>query len=167
MDSKYYQKYIDAAEKTGDPHSMVILAELYKAGAFGDSQYDEYIYWLKRFFETDEVKGLCIQLENNYSQSENSDETVPVSQCNNINLVQQMTLRNDILEAGIALGIYYRNSSEKEELELSLQCLIAALDASAWAYLDYTEEDGTKTDILCILKKVADRMEALGIKVGD
>lgn len=170
-----YESIIMGAEQ-GDPHCMLELAKLNKAGAFGSMNIDEYVYWLERFFEVPIIQQIVANLEDNYSNDDSSyrtdslnfqDNTVlpegaPFVEEDMSRYIYEFLLRDDIIEAGMALGIYYKNSSKKEELELSIRSLQAALDASAGDYLVYAHES-----ISSILIDIAKRMIKLGYWSGE
>lgn len=163
-----YDSIIQGAED-GDPFKMLELAKLYKAGVFGDSDYSEYLFWLKQFFETPKVNAVVLDLEEKYS-GDNSDEGSPHTcyfDLESSSIEEYTLLRGAIVEAGLALGIYYSKSSKKEELKLSSSSLVAALDASGWDYLTYDEPNGAQESILSLLHKVSNRIEALGFQAGE
>ena len=100
----YKEDVLEKAEN-GIPHYMLELAKLYKAGAFGDTDTDQYLYWLREFFQTSEVKKAA---------NDGNGATA---------------LLNDIVEAGISVGIYYSNSSDDHDLKAAAAALTAALNA--------------------------------------
>ena len=162
MMQRWDYEYIILQAESGDPHSMLEVAKLNKAGAFGDINIQEYVYWLKQFFDTPQIKYLVGEYEDNYSpdnpviDNPRLDEDAPVA------LVDEYILRNDIIEAGLALGIYYMNSSVRKELMLSRDSFMAALDASACDYLTVDSLDGQYDDIVSILVKIQSRLERFG-----
>ena len=159
-----YDSLIQAAEQ-GDPCKMLEVAKLYKAGAFGDSDHSEYLFWLKRFFESPKVNAILLELEDKYSGGDS-----PYSHyfdMESSSLEEYYVLCDSIVEAGLALGIYYSNSSKKENLELSRDSLVAALDASRWDYLTYDDPNGVEESILSLLGKVNDRIKKLGYQAGE
>ena len=134
----------------GNPHMMLMLANLYKAGAFGDLYYSEYVFWLKEFFNNEKVDAMVRYLED----KDNYDYPA-------LSFEEQATIRNDIIIAGTSLGIYYCGSSSKEELLDAIHWFMAALDASAWDNL----EDEHKRSIKDLLTQTEERFHMLGYEV--
>jgi hypothetical protein len=155
----------EAADQ-GDPHSIFIMAKLCKAGAFGDSALNDCIYWYKAFFNTPQIQNLVACLGEKYSPEQN-DRSDCVHDSADLDWENEMIYRNDIIEAGMVLGLYYRLSSKKDELFLARSCLVAALDASAWDDLEYMEFDGSNNSVLNAFGKVDDRIKELGFEVGE
>ena len=154
-----FDDIINRAED-GNPHFMLELSKLYRMGVFGDDKYEEYIHLLHQFFETPIIMAIVDQLEEDNCNDDleyEADLTWPIP-CD----MDLATLTEDIIEAGISLGLYYRNSCHKDELLLARHGLLAALDASKWDYMVHKESDGSTTDILSILTKVLSRLEELG-----
>ena len=163
-----YDSIIQGAE-SGDPVKMLELAKLYQAGAFGDSDYSEYVYWLEQFFNNEKVMAITSELEERYGNND-VDGNSPHSPCfdlESFSIEEYEILRGAIVEAGLSLGIYYRYSSEKDKLELAMQSLSAALDASGWDYLVSNEPNGAQESILTILNKISDRYNELGFNEGE
>ena len=69
-----YDSIIQGAE-SGDPCMMLELAKLYKAGAFGESDCNEYIFWLKQFFMTPKVESIVQELEERYDSCDDEQES--------------------------------------------------------------------------------------------
>ena len=151
-----YSEIIQKAND-GDPHMMVELAKLFKAGAFGETDYFEYIYWLKSFFENPKVKAVVNYLEAKYSNDNDYkiESDYPP-------LEEEAIIREDIIYAGISLGLYYYGSSRKDDLVLSLNSFVAALDASSWDYLECANASGKKEAITDLLTKTRNRMKKFG-----
>lgn len=155
-----YNEIINGAEN-GEPHMMLELAKLYKANTIYDSYYARYIYWLKCFFEVPVVQALTEWLEN----KEEDDYVVsPDSPMHELGQLEEILLREDIKEAGLALGLYYSRSGKEEELVYARDRLIDALNASAWDYLTFQEVDGSERSVISRIEELITRIDNIGIE---
>ena len=142
-----YEMLLSNAEN-GDPFAMCELANLYDMGAIPDSSESMFVYWYKRFWETPEVKAFLYNLD---SEDDNDESIDPFT---------EMALRGYVIEAGLALGLYYMNSTDIDEAKLALECIQYAWVASAFDYLDAEELDG-KSDIFQLLRQQQDWIDEL------
>lgn len=124
----------------GDPIAMYQIANYYDIGLLPDTSDGKYIYWFKRFWDTPEVKATVYNIESDEYNDETADPML------------EMLLRSYIVEAGLALGLYYMNSTNIREATFALECFSSAWSASAFDYLTVEDMDGT-TDIQQLIRK--------------
>lgn len=159
-DSNRYDT-IQQQAAAGDPHAMLELSKLYQMGVFMDSSDEQYLYWLKQFFSSPIIEAILIiadaedpeELDDNYYRSE-----AIVSE---IGVEAEAFLLDDIVEAGIELGLYYWNSNKKEDLYCARDALYGAWIANKLDFME-VEVSGEKTDVISILTMVLDRIRAFG-----
>ncbi len=151
--------------EAGNPHAMLKLAKLYKTGVFQDESDEQYIYWLQQFFASPVIDDLLITLDADEDgdftdEFFRSRETVDA-----IGFGTESVLQTDIIEAGVSLGLYFKNSCDKEELFCARDSLYAARIASRFDYMEVPETGGV-TDVLAILTSINKRIEVLGFGEG-
>lgn len=134
----------------GNPIAMYQLANYYDIGLLPDASDVKHIYWFKRFWDTPEVKATVFNIESDEYNDESVDPTL------------EMLLRGYIVEAGLALGLYYMNSTNIKEATFALECFSSAWFASAFDYLIVEDMDG-KTDIQQLLRKQQAWLEELEV----
>lgn len=139
--------------ENGNPFAMYELAHLYDLGVLSDPSETKFIYWFKKFWETREVQAALY----NYDCEEGYDDSIDIP--------TEMMLRDYIIEAGLALGLYYMNSTNIDEACFAFECLSAAWTSSRFAYIAPDELDG-KTDIAGLLRKQSEWLEELGVDLN-
>ena len=163
-DQGYYKSIKNEAE-AGDPHAMLQVAKLYKSRVFQDESDEEYIFWLKQFFASPVVDALLTTLD----ADEDGDFTDEFFRSQKIvdaiGFEAEGVLQADIIEAGVSLGLYFKNSCEKEELFCARDSLYAAWLASRFDYMEIPEAGGV-TDVLSILTAINKRIEDFGYVEG-
>ena len=147
-----YEMIIKEAEH-GDSLAMYRTANLYDIGVVPDPSGFKSIYWYKRFWESPKVQAAI----NNYDEKAPDDDRATV--------FDELYLRDCIIEAGLALGLYYMNSTDPEEACYAYECLCEAYFVSRFRYFTKEELDG-KTDINQLLEKQKKWLESLGVDVG-
>ena len=146
-----YDQIIMNAEN-GDSLSMYELAKLYKAGVFGDFHDADSVYWYCRFLDSPDIQQIQIYIEEQYSnnviEEDDEDESLYNDEIDNYYFLNKehncdegdsFILRNNIINAGMSIGLYYRFSNKKDELIRARDGFVAALDASAWDYIEIGE----------------------------
>lgn len=163
LEFETYDEIIAEANQ-GNPHAMFLLANLYKSKVFEDPMDDEYTYWLQQFFQTPLVSMIIDELE---ERDDCSDETDSISTALfesvsgfDIPIEVEMLLRDDIIKAGISLGLYYSLSSDIEELKLASMGISSALLSSRWDAI--TTEGGEY--FISILMDVNQRIVELSLE---
>ena len=158
-----YDYIIREAEK-GNPHCMFELANLYKAGVFGEDKYDQYVYWLESFFKT----PLVMKYTEEYDEA-NEDDVNDASENSSEqedeqgwDMMDDWILRDDIIEAGAALAVYYSGSTNVEELIIARDSIMCAMIASRFADTAWTE-NGEEIKILDIFNMLSERFVEYGI----
>jgi len=141
-----YKTIIDKAE-SGDPAAMFELATLYDSNAISSNSEDEYINWLIRFLESDRVSSIIEELDDEEGELTND----------NFDFINAYQFYPKIIEAGIALGLYFKNSSSINEVRLSCRAFYYAYLTSRFDYIEIDDEGGT-TDILSLLSQAKERL---------
>lgn len=144
-----YCTVISKAEN-GDTSAMYELAMLYDCGAIESSSDSEYVYWLRKFMESDLINAIIDDFDN-------EDEALPNP---DYDFIKGFEYYSMIVEAGIALGLYYMNSSHIEEVGIAYRALYAAFLVSRFDYLTIEDEEGI-TDILTLLSRTNNRLDYL------
>ncbi len=144
-----YKEIIDKADG-GDPLAMFELAMLYDSNAIPSQSDENYIYWLKRFLFSEQVQSIIDDLDDEYGT--NFD-----SYFDSIESYQYYPM---IIEAGLALGLYYKNSSNLDEVKLASQALYYAFLTSRFDHIEINDEGGI-TDIVSLLSQTNDRIMLL------
>ncbi len=160
-----YYEFIKNEAEEGNPHAMLQLAKLYKSGVFQDEYDEEYIYWLKQFFSSPSIVDILNDLDTDGDSD--FDETYYKSKeiLLSMDSLEMMVLQDDIIEAGVSLGLYFMNCTEKEDLICARNSLYNSWIASRFAYLEVTTSEGL-IDVLSILTKIQQRMEDFGYVEG-
>lgn len=148
MRKKYESLMIEAEQ--GNLQSMYEVAKLYDAGILPDSSGFESIRWYKKFWEATEVQAVI----NNYDEDAPDDDRASIP--------FELSLRELIIEIGLALGLYYSNSTNLEEACFAYECLSDAWVASRYAWISKEKLNG-KTDIDELIKRQIVWLEELGV----
>lgn len=159
-----YDAIMNEAE-AGNPHAMLLLAKLYRAGVFEDESEEQYIYWLRQFFENPVVDALLTTLDADDDEDFTDEFFKSRQTLEAIDFETESVLQADIVEAGVSLGLYFKNSCDKEELFCARNSLYAALIASRFDYLEVPEANNV-TDVLSILTTINKRIEVFGFEEG-
>lgn len=157
---EFYDSIMDEAE-AGNPHAMLELAKLYKIGVFQDESDEHYIHWLRQFISSPLVGALLTVIEADDEDDFNEDYFKCQEIVDSLGLEAEAILQSDIIEAGVSLGLYFRNSTDREELVCARTSLYSAFVASRFDYMEVPEAHGV-TDILSILSVINKRIEKLG-----
>ena len=136
-----YKTIIDKAE-SGDPAAMFELATLYDRNAISSNSENDYVNWLKSFLESDQVSSIIEELDDEEGELTND----------NFDFMNAYQFYPMIIEAGIALGVYFKNSSSIEEVKLACRAFYCAYLTSRFDYIEIDDEGG-KTDILSLLSQ--------------
>ena len=136
--------------KNGDPSAMYELAMLYDCGAIGSSSDSEYVYWLKKFMESDIIVAIIEELDDEEGSVQNP----------HYDFIEGFKYYTMIVEAGIALGLYYMNSSHIEEVIIAYDAFYAAFIVSRFDYIEIEDEEGV-TNILTLLSRTNHRLNLL------
>ena len=153
-DANYYRKVFKKAE-SGDPFYMFRLAKLYDSGAINSASDSEYVFWLKKFMESDPVKAIVSDLDV-------EDATYDIG----ASFSEVFELYQMIIEAGIDLGLYYMNSSDVKEVKLARDSLYSAWLASKCDYIE-VEVSNSVVDIVNLLRIVNERVEFISERFDD
>ena len=143
------KKIISEAEHD-NPFAMFELARLYDIGVLPDASESKYIYWFKMFWETPKVQAT---LDNLDDESEINNE---------VNIPEEMILREYIIEAGLALCFYYMNSTNVQEVRNALSYVTGAWDAAGKPYFSADDLDG-ELDIFALMQKLSNRLIDMGV----
>ena len=134
-----------------DPFAMYELARLYDLDVIPDSSESKYIYWFKRFWNTEVVQRILAALE-----SENDIDT-------GVSIPDEMVLRDYITESGLALCFYYMNSTDALEVSEALEYATGAWGAAGCPSFLEDDSDG-ETDMVSLMKKLSERLVELGVE---
>lgn len=134
-----------------DPIAMFHLAQMYRSGEITSSNEDLDIVWLKRFFEHPVVDGVLRDLD-----EEDGDHSIDFL----LFTEEYSNLRDCIIEAGIALGLYYCKSNHLDELYIARDSLYSALLSSRYDWLQ-TDVDGDLYEVNTIFYDVLRKIERL------
>lgn len=161
-DQKDYDAIRQEAE-SGNPHVMLQLSKLFRLDVFQDGSDEKYTYWLKKFFKNEIVVALITVID--ADEDHDFDEHFYKSQeiINNIGLEEEASLRMDVIEAGISLGLFFRYSTDRKELLYARESLYDAWIASRFDFIEVPQPEGL-TDILSILVAVDERIKAFGFE---
>ena len=155
-----YESIMNEAE-AGNPHAMLKLAKLYRTGVFPDEADEQYIYWLQQFFSSPIVDALLTVIDADEDGDCNENYYKSLAIVEMIGFETEAILQDDIIEAGVSLGLYFRHSTVREELLCARKSLYYALIASRFNYMEVPEAGGL-TDILSILSTINTRIEEFG-----
>lgn len=155
MRNPKYNRIKKKAEQ-GEPLAMIKLAKLYKAGVFGDDHDELYAYWLRAFFKTPIVDRTVAEYEDEDDSPEN--ELLPYNFAGDI-------LRGDIIDAGVALALYYCKSSNPKELRIAMKAIDAAMCASKWD--PNYDAGGSNINLMDILTDIYARLESCVSEEGE
>ncbi|NLD19980.1 MAG: hypothetical protein GX663_07005 [Clostridiales bacterium] len=142
-----YDKLVSEANNN-NPESMYKLAMLYSTGAINSSS-DEDIFWLEKFLNSKEVKAIIADLDDDEGSISYADTPF-----------DHYKYYDMIIEAGIAVGLYYMNASKIEEAKLSQTAFYFAWLASKCDYIEIKEDENT-TDILSLMEQIDKRISML------
>ena len=159
-----YDSIMNEAE-AGNPHAMLKLAKLYRIGVFQDDSDEQYIYWLQQFFASPVVDALLTVMDADEDGDFTEDYYKSQEIVDSIGYDAEAVLQADIIEAGVSLGLYFRNSTDKEELFCARASLYNAWIASRFDFMEVSGVGGV-TDVLSILSTINERIEALGFVEG-
>lgn len=149
IDSLSYGPIISDAEN-GNPYAMYELAMLYDCGAIKSSSDSGYIYWLKKFMESDIISEIIDEVDDEDGATQNLHR----------NFWEDYNYYPMIIEAGIALGLYYMNSSNIEEVNAARSAFYSAHIVSRFDFIEVESNDGI-TDIVSLLSQTNNRIEFL------
>ena len=161
---KFYDSVMRDAE-SGNPHAMLQLAKLYKIGVFQDDSDESYIHWLQQFFASPFIDALLTVIDADEDDDFNDDFYKSQGIVNEMGLESEAVLLADTIEAGVALGLFFSHSTDKEELFCARDSLYAAWIASRFDYIEIPKAGGV-TDVLSILTKINKRIEDFGYVEG-
>ena len=136
-----YEQLLKSA-RYNDPTAMYLLAVGYDSGRFQDSSNKLYIFWLSKFFESDEVEKVI-----NYF-----DDDSPT-----ILAEEQAILGELIVDAGIRLGLLLKNSVDYSELKMAYDGVYAAYVVSKLSYIEVGDDSQSLQSLLVELhQKIKD-----------
>lgn len=156
---EYYDAILHEAEE-GNPHAMLQLSKLYRLGVFQDDTGERSIYFLKQFFSNPAVDALVRILEAEEDSDFDAEFYKSMEIVSSIGFEAKAVLQMDIIEAGISLGLYFKNSTDKDELFCARDSLGKAYTASRF---DHLEIPGMQ-DVVSILLEINNRIEQFGYK---
>lgn len=159
IDWDLLDEYLDKAEQ-GDAFSMFILARGYGAGIYSDTSDEKYLYWLKKFLNTKDVKRIIQDLEDRDSDSDEMKATEVIDESAPFDIYDEYLLRDMIIEAGVELGLYYRGSGDLEELVIAQEALSDAYTVSRYGEVEYGDE------YINILETLSEIYETISSKNG-
>lgn len=146
-DAKRYDKLVSEADNN-NPKAMYKLAMLYSTGAINSSS-DEDIFWLEKFLNSEKVQSILVDLDDDEGSVSYTD--APFGNYEYYDM---------IIEAGIAIGLYYMNSSKITEVQISQTAFYDAWIASKYDYIEIKDGDNT-TDILSLMGQIDTRITML------
>ena len=152
-----YKEIIGKADG-GNPAAMFELAMLYDSNAIPSHYDDDYIYWLKKFLLSEQIQTIIDDL----------DDEEGTSSVNCFDFIECYQYYPMIIEAGLALGLYYKNSSNIDEVKLAAKAFYYAFLTSRFDHIEM-DDDGSITDIVTLLSQTNDRIMLLsgGVESND
>ena len=143
------QRIVSEAE-AGNPFAMFELARLYDLGVLQDLSGSKYIFWFKKFWKSPKVQATLDNLDD--ENGINDEVSIP----------EEWMLRDYIVEAGIALCFYYKNSTDVQEIRDALSYITGAWDAAGKPYISADDLDG-ELDIFALMQKLVNRLTEMGV----
>lgn len=153
MFSEEFATYTEIIDKAncGEPSAMFELAMLYECNVISSYSDEEYIYWLKRFLLSNQIQSIVEEFDDEDGTNNNGS----------FDFTEAYNYYPMIIEAGLALGLYYKNSSNIDEVRLASQALCDAFVVSRFDFIEVEDDCCGVTDILSLLSQANARITFL------